>query len=472
MRKRLVLGCFLLLSLPIAAKIVFPTVMADNMVLQQNEQVNLWGKASPNATVNVVPAWDHKTYTTVADKAGKWIVKVQTPSAGGPYDIAFSDGEKVTLKNILIGEVWFCSGQSNMQMPVKGFGGQPVAGSTDYIVKARKTTPIRMYTTVNKISKTPMDDIEGSWKEHTSEGVATCSATAYFFAKYLQEVLDVPVGLVISNWGGSNVEAWMSREAMIPFKEFDLSYLDNDRKSGRPDNQTPCYLYNAKLHPLINYTVRGTIWYQGEANTGDPDLYTRLFPAFVQDLRKSFSQGEMPFYYVQIAPYSYGKPDETGAAKLRESQLKCMDLIPNCGMAVTMDVGDRYTIHPKQKKEIGDRLAYWALAKTYHLSEIPYESPVYDSMTVKGGKAILRFKTSTGLSPIGKNLEGFEVAGADKVFHKAKAYVNAWEKTVEVSCDEVEEPVAVRYAFKNYAAATLFNDYDIPVSSFRTDNWE
>lgn len=471
MRCRWLMGVLLCCSLSLSAKVTFPTVLADNMVLQQNEKVNLWGKATPNKVVKITPSWSNVEYKVTADQAGKWLVKVQTPAAGGPYEIEFNDGETVTLKNILIGEVWFCSGQSNMEMPMRGFGGQPVEGALDYVIKAKKSTPIRMYTTVNKISKTPMDDVPGTWKEHDPEGVSSCSATAYFFARYLQEVLEVPIGLVISNWGGSSVEAWMSREAMNDFKdEFDLSYLDNDKASGKNDNQTPCYLYNAKLHPLINYTIKGAIWYQGESNAGNPEQYTRLFPAFVKDIRKSFKQGDFPFYYVQIAPYAYGKENEVGSALLRESQLKCMDLIPNSGMAVTMDTGQIYIIHPRKKKEAGERLAYWALAKTYNIPGVPCESPVYDSFAVEDGKAVVSFKTKHGLCTHSTwQVGNVEIAGEDKVFHEATAYIRGNKLYAE--CKEVPNPVALRYGFKNYTEATLFNDYDIPVSSFRTDNW-
>lgn len=473
MKKCVLVGWFLLSSLAIVAKVSFPSVIADNMVLQQKSTVKLWGKSVPGSEVSIVPSWGQKVYKAQVDYLGNWLTMVETPSAGGPYAIVFDDGEKTILRNILIGEVWLCSGQSNMEMPLRGFGGQPVEGGNDYIARAKKSVPIRMFTTANKHSRIPLDDCGGTWSEHTSEAVAECSATAYFFGHYLQEVLEVPVGLIISSWGGSKIEAWMSRNSLASFPEFNLDFGEDKRTLKTPVHQTPCNLYYAKLHPLLNYVIKGAIWYQGESNRNDPVLYGRLFPAFVKDLRDSFGQGDFPFYYVQIAPFAYENPEGTVGAKLREVQCKSMNVIPNAGMVVTLDIGESNCIHPARKKEVGERLAYWALARTYDKKGIGYEGPIYSSMIVEGGKVLLTFKnvSAKGIGPLRKNLEGFEVAGNDRKFHPASAYVDTRSGKVVVSCNEVVQPIAVRYAYKNYAEASLFNEWGLPASSFRTDDW-
>lgn len=473
MKKHFFIGWFLLSSLAVVAKVSFPSVIADNMVLQQKSTVKLWGKSVPGSEVSIIPSWGQKIYKAKADHSGSWLTTVDTPSAGGPYEIVFDDGEKTVLGNILIGEVWLCAGQSNMEMPLCGFGGQPVVDGNDCIARAKKSVPIRMFTTANKHSRIPQDDCEGTWSEHTSEAVAKCSATAYFFGRYLQEILEVPVGLIVSSWGGSKIEAWMSRSSLAAFPEFDLDFLKDNRAVKTPVHHTPCNLYHAKLYPLLNYTIKGAIWYQGESNRNNPALYERLFPAFVKDLRDSFGQGDFPFYYVQIAPFAYENPDMTAGAAIREAQLKGCSTIPNSGMVVTLDIGESNCIHPARKKEVGERLAYWALARAYDKKGIGYEGPVYSSMTVEGGKALLTFKnvSAKGVGPLGKNLEGFEVAGNDRKFHPASAYVDARLGKVVVSCSEVVQPIAVRYAYKNYAEASLFNEWGLPASSFRTDDW-
>jgi len=470
-RRAVILSILFFTVLSLSAKIKLPTVLADNMVLQQQSSVKLWGEASPLKEVKITPSWDNKTYTVKSGSDGKWLLKVQTPIAGGPYEISISDGEKIKLKDILIGEVWFCSGQSNMEMPLKGFTGQPVEYGNDVIAKANESTPIRMYTTKNKYSKALIDDIEGGWTKHTSEDISNWSATAYFFGKYLHETLGVPVGLVISAWGGSKIEAWMSEDALTSFKEFDLSHLTTDVKLSTQNHHTPCYLYNAKLHPLINYTIKGFLWYQGESNRDNPELYKRLHPAFVRNIRDKWNIGDFPFYYVQIAPHGYNDPDGIQAAKLREAQLNGMKDIPNSGMVVTMDIGKEKCIHPAKKQEVGNRLAYWALAKTYGRKGFGYAPAEYESMEVKEGKAILTFKytSSRCVTPISMNLENFEIAGVDRIFHPAKAYVNGGK--VVVSSDNAPNPIAVRYGFRNYVKGNLKDDSGLAISSFRTDNW-
>jgi len=474
LKKTFFLGLLAFVSFSLQAKIKLPTILADNMVLQQKSDVKIWGNATPNKQITVIPSWDKKSYTTSSNQEGKWLLTVRTPEAGGPYEISISDGDELKLKDILIGEVWFCSGQSNMQMPLRGYSGQPIKGANDVIAKAKESTPIRMYMTENRSSKTPMDDVDGKWTKHNSADVSRWSATAYYFGRYLQETLEVPVGLVVSAWGGSKIEAWMSEESLEPFKQFDLSHLTNDAPLTTREHQTPCYLFNAKLHPLLNFTIKGFLWYQGESNREIPDLYAKLQTAFVKDLRNRWGVGQFPFYYVQIAPFAYNEPDGISSVKIREAQLQCMKEIPNSGMAVTLDLGEENCIHPSRKEEVGNRLAYWALAKAYGKKGFEYCSPVYKDIEIKDGKIFVSFNktVSKSLSPVNVELKNFEIAGDDKVFYPAKATIDAKKGIIEVSSDKTPNPVAVRYGYKNYVDGSVFDDFGLPISSFRSDDWE
>lgn len=455
------------------AKVTLPHIFGDNMVLQQQTDVRFWGTAEPSSKVTIRPSWDRKASVAVfADADGKWQASVSTPAAGGPYSVEISDGDRTVLENVLVGEVWFCSGQSNMEMPVKGFDCQPVEGSADVIMGAEPSVPIRFCTVSKATAVTPLEDCKTEWMVNSPEAVAGASATAYFFGQYLQKILDVPVGLVISDWGGTAIEAWMDRETIAgSFPEFDLSFIDRGEVQ-KNVSRTPTQLYNAMVAPLLPYTIKGFIWYQGETNIGRPEQYRRLMSAYAGMMRERWENPDMPFYFVQIAPHSYGDSMGLGAAYLREAQLQSWKDIPNSGMAVTMDLGDNDCIHPAKKREVGERLAQMALYQTYGRKAINPYSPVYSSWEVRDGRIFVKFTHADGgLSPLGHLLDGFEVAGPDKVFHPATARVSRWD-TVEVYCpEEVTEPVAVRYGFHNTAGASLYNLYGIPASPFRTDSW-
>ena len=469
---------FLMLFISLEAKVKLPSILSDNMVLQQKTDVKLWGWAIKNKTIMVKTSWNKKSYSTVADANGNWLLKVSTPVAGGPYEITVSDGETLTLKNILIGEVWFCSGQSNMEMPMQGFPRQPVKGGNDMIVKANPKTPIRMYTTdskngifIKQFDKKPQSDCQGEWGENNSENVANISATGYYYAKHLQEVLDVPVGIIVSSWGGSMVEPWMSREAIAPFKEVNTNILDNDSLV-KKHTSTPCIMYNAKIAPLTNFTIKGFLWYQGESNRVNADLYAKLMPAFVKDLRLKWGIGNFPFYYVQIAPFNYDGANGTSAARLREVQLQNMVDIPNSGMITTLDIGNPVFIHPVNKETIGERLSLWALGATYGKKGFLYMPPVYKKMETKENKIYIDFNNADrGISPMWTDLKGFEIAGADKIFYPATATIDTKTTRLAVWSDTVSNPVAVRYAYKNHAEASIFGLSGIPVAPFRTDDW-
>ena len=365
----------------------------------------------------------------------------------------------------MIGEVWLCSGQSNMEMPVKGFNNQPINGSAEAILNSRNSQ-IRLFTVKRATSLEPLENVEGQWSEAGPATVRDFSATAYFFGKKLNSLLNVPIGLIHTSWGGSNVETWMDKETL---SEFNTIELPKKLPEGAPQ-RTPTLLYNAMINPLIGYNIKGAIWYQGESNRNQAKEYAQLFPTMINTWREKWQQGKFPFYFVQIAPYGY---DGGNAGYVREAQLHTMKTVENTGMAVTMDIGDCDFIHPREKKLVGDRLALWALAKDYGMEGIAYSGPVYKAIDeIKDGKVKLSFEyNENGLSSYGRPLSGFEVAGADKVFHPAEAKING-DRTLSVWAEGVLNPVAVRYAFKNCEAGSLFNTDGLPASSFRTDTCE
>lgn len=453
-----------------AAELRLPSVVGNHMVLQQKRTVNVWGWAKPGASVSVKAGWLKKAVKTVAAGEGKWKLSLETPEAGGPYEIIVKSDTTIILKDVLIGEVWVCSGQSNMQMPVVGIPSQPVNGSNDCIARA-KNNNIRLLTVERTFSTKPLDDCKGNWNVASPSSVVNFSAVALFFGQYLNEILGIPIGLISTNYGGTPAESWTDEATLMrDFSEIDLTVLNSDKVNA----QSPTVLFNSMIHPILNYSIRGAIWYQGESNIFNrgkkgAEQYTRLFPAMVRNWREQWNQGDFPFYYVQIAPFKYSEKDNS--AYLREAQLKAMKIISNAGMAVTMDIGDSDCIHPAEKILVGKRLAYWALAKTYGIEALPCSGPVYKDMTINKNKAILRFDyAENGLSDFGNELQGFVVAGEDRQFHPAKAKIS--NNNLEVKSEKVKNPVAVRYCWENYAVGTLFNTAGLPASSFRTDDWE
>ena len=471
--KRIIISViFVTVSSVLAAKVSLPGLISDNMVLQQKSEVMLWGTANPRSKVSIITSWDGKRSVVAVDKSGAWKVHVRTPSAGGPYKLTFDDGEVTEINNVLVGEVWLCSGQSNMVMQMKGYTSQPVEDAIEYVTGAKASQPIRICTIKRAAEFETKTSCGAKWCKNVPSDVSTSSATAYFFAKRLQETLDVPVGIIVTAWGGSKIEAWMSRQVLEDFSpEVDLNFLEARVRSEKL-SQAPTMLYNGMLAPLKDYLVKGVIWYQGCANTDNAELYYRLQPAFVNMLREMWANTSLPFYYVQIAPYKYSGYDNIEAALLREAQTEALKVIPHSGMVVTMDCGEPRCIHPAKKKVVGDRLAYLALQKTYGMRGIDAITPLYESHEISGDKVFVRFtETIMGVGPLGRNLEGFEVAGCDRVFYPATAHPTKDGLKIVVSSKFVKEPVAVRYIFKNYAEASVFNTFGIPASPFRTDDW-
>ena len=457
------------------AKIVLPPFFADYMVLQQQTNVAIWGWTKAGSTVQLSCTWNKKKYGTSADANGKWKLSIATPAAGGPYEITISDGESLTLKNILIGEVWLCSGQSNMEMPMKGYRDQPIKGSNDAVFQSANNQ-IRLYT-VPRAVKTFIQDStrKADWQIAGSETVNNFSAVAYHFGRILQAKLNVPIGLINISYGGSSAEAWMSPEALKAFPELTIPSLAD---SSKVNNRTPTTLYNGMLKPFIGFTIRGCLWYQGESNNGRAEQYEKLFPAMVKQWRDEFGIGEFPFYFAQIAPYNYRNGANATAALdlkansafLRDAQRKSVNHIPNSGMVVLMDNGEEFNIHPADKETVGKRFSYMALGATYQLKGFAYQSPAMDSLLINGSIATIKFKyVPNGLTSYGKPLTQFEIAGADKIFRPAAASIR--NGTIVVSSPLVPAPVAVRYAFRDFIVGELFSTEGYPVSSFRTDDW-
>ena len=455
------------------AKITLPSILSDNMVLQQRTDAALWGTADPGAKVSVKVGWDKKAkYSVTADpKTGEWMLRVATPSAGGPYEIKISDGQAVTLENVLIGEVWYCSGQSNMEMPMGGYPAQPALGADEVIAAAKPSRPIRICNVEKQSSITPMGSCNAKWSENTPDAVAQTSATAYYFADKLQSAIDVPVGIIVTCWGGSTIVTWMSREIVeAEFPIFDLGHLDG-KKDVRCEFQDPCLLYNGQVLPLAPYTFKGMIWYQGCSDLYNPDLYRNLQKRYVEMMRSLFQVPDAPFYFVQISPYWYGDTQSDAVGKFDVAQQMTLSTIPHSGMATTCDIGECYIIHPRYKSIVGKRLAYLAMAHDYGFENaIEADAPTYRGSEFKDGKAYVWFNARNGLTPMGEDLEGFEVAGQDKVFHPAKARMSGGD-SVEAYSDEVPNPVAVRYCFRNWCKGSLYNCSGIPAAPFRSDNW-
>ena len=663
----LILSLFTLMNPGEKKAMEIPSIFSDNMVLQQNSEVSFWGKAEPNLKVDIKTSWGESSGTKVkAD--GSWLVKLKTPKAGGPFEVNLQIGDSViTYKNVLTGEVWLCSGQSNMEMPLQGWPPNDTVANSVQEINNADYQQIRSFTVAHSVSVEKEFNVGGEWIECNPGTAAGFSATAYFFARKLYQELNVPIGLIHSSWGGTPIEAWTSGEFLSeineyksslndlksstdesrkynqwlyahpvvnvssksgpakwenlefndqecseinypddswkemnlpvlwenaevgsfdgtvwfrkkielpsdwinkdlvielgPIDDIDRTYINGkligaqerdgfwstdriykipkeviqsnsvviavrviDMRGGggiygskeklkiHPNNSsenislsgnwkylpvaefrdpkfyifgtresdyyskppvkirlsdhTPTALFNAMISPFASFPIKGAIWYQGEANVGDPQMYSRLFPLMIKNWRSEWKE-DFPFYYVQIAPFDYG--ENAHSEKLRESQLKSLS-VPNTGMVVTLDIGNPRNIHPAYKQEVGDRLAFWALAKTYG-KNVPYSGPMYKSMKVEEDKIILSFDyADDGLIIKEINSENnFLIAGENKIFKKASVEIDG-DKLI-LSNPEIKNPAAVRYAWSNTSEGTLFNKAGLPASSFRTDIW-
>ena len=448
------------LSVQSYSQIKLPSIFSDNMVLQQNSEATVWGWGDPGSEIKISGSWSKDTVKAKISNQSAWKVKLKTPAAGGPFTISIKGNEEVVLKNVMIGEVWICSGQSNME-----WSADSKIINTEEEVKNANYPAIRFFHVKKMGSETPQNNCFARWEECSPETMHSFSAIGYFFGRNLHQNLNIPIGIIEVAWGGTPAEVWMKADLVEsdPLLQACAAKLKTydwwPSKSG--------VVYNAMIAPLVPYRIAGAIWYQGESNADSPESYRKLFRTLIENWRHDFGT-DFPFYYVQIAPYAYG--ETTRAPLIREMQMQSMD-ISRTGMVVVSDLVDNVkNIHPINKQDVGKRLANWALAETYGIKGLVYKHPVYESMKVEKGKVRIVFTNAdNGLAVHGDDLKCFEIAGEDKVFTQAKAKIE--RNTVLVWTKELKAPVAVRFSYSNDAIGNLFSKEGLPVAPFRTDNW-
>ena len=523
-------GLLLVLPCSIRAEVKPSRIFSDNMVLQRDCPVPVWGTADPGEEVTV--AFGGQTKTTKADADGRWMLKLDPLKANTqPGELKIGTSTKT---NILVGDVWICSGQSNMEFPLRA------CNPVEEDIKAADLPDIRRIKFELRVARKPVEEVTAQWEICTPQTAPNFTAVGFYFARRIQNETGVPIGLIDSNWGGTRIEPWTPpcgfelepslaplkdglKSAEQRYREFLLSYMDDsklvemekwiadfkkakatpgmeipfppDNLQGESFNGQPTSIYNAMIAPVVPFPIKGVIWYQGEGNAGQPmdrnveesDAYYTKMRALIGGWRKVWNQGDFPFYFVQIANYfkSTDNPaSDDGWARLRMSQLKSLQ-IPNTGMAVAIDnAEDPNNVHPANKFDIGERLALWALAKDYGRKDLVFSGPLYKSMKIEGAKIRVEFDSvGSGLmvaTKAGRNatvedkggkLKRFAIAGEDKKWVWADALIDG--NAVVVSSPEVPNPVAVRYAFAcNPAGANLYNKDGLPASPFRTDDWK
>ena len=458
MKKVLFLAALLSLTFRLEAKVKPASLIGDGMVLQQQSEVRLWGWAKPNATVRLTTSWKAKA-TTKADNEGRWELWVKTPVASfASQELTLSDGEKLTIRDVLIGEVWVGSGQSNMEMCLVGRPNRTIEHANRELLQANRFKGmLRMATVAHNEQKVPVDSVKVQWQDCSTQVVAPWSAVCYFFATTLIEALQCPVGMISTCWGGTSVESWSPKEVLPPV---------TDAKK-----QTDYAVrYNGLIHPLEGYTIRGFIWYQGEANVSRHAQYANMLSEMITSWRKRWKQGPLPFYQVEIAPYIYDGAEKNRAALLREAQLEVSHRLEKVGIVCTNDLVKDFElrqIHPMMKREIGERLAYLALNNDYGFKGLYAFSPEYKSMEVKGKEIVLNFTHAEKGFNRFEGFKGFEVSGVDRKFYPAEVRVEGTR--LVVSSPKVEAPVAVHYCFKNWQLGNTTNVGGMPLFPFRTD---
>ncbi len=491
--------------------VTLPRVIGSNMVLQRNRQAPIWGWASPSEEITITLSAETEdvepvaTTTAVADADGNWQTKLPAMAAGGPYTLQIKGSNTIELTNVLFGEVWVCSGQSNMQWTVN------ISNNSEEEIAAAMYPKIRLFNIPQVPSGLPQQDVDADWYETTPETIPQFSAVAYYFGRKLYKNLDIPIGLINTSWGGTRIEPWtppvglasvpaiasINKEvediqanyrAQLPEKIDAIDvWIAETRKAletdtplkPMPDNThpltdhgRPTSLYNGMVHPIVPYAIRGALWYQGESNHQDGMIYHEKMKALINGWREVWGQGEFPFYFVQLAPFNYSNQEEGQffLPQIWEAQTAAL-AIPNTGMAVTTDIGNPRDVHPRNKQDVGRRLALWALAKDYGRDDVTYSGPLYKSMTVEGNTIRLTFDyVGSGLtSRDNEPLTWFQIAGEDKEFVEANATIDG--DTLVVSSDAIANPVSVRFGWHQSAEPNLINKEGLPASPFRTDAW-
>jgi len=443
------------------AQLRLPAVLSSGMVLQQKDSATLWGWGTPGAKVYITTSWNNTTDSVTTTNGALWQLKVATPAAGGPYNINISSGETISLTDVMIGEVWVASGQSNMEWNYN-WGEKDMAAEL-----ANPRNPnIRFFHVPRTTSAYPQDDVKAKWVVCDSNTMKSFSAVAYFFGKKISDALHVPVGLINTSWGGTPAEVWTPAEKITNDPEL-LSATDklNRTSMGWPWMQG--VTYNAMIAPLTKFNIAGAIWYQGEANVSANNTYKKLMTTMIDSWRDAWKK-QFPFYYVQIAPYNYGDSNINGAL-LQESQTKTMDH-PKVGMIVITDLIDSVqNIHPSHKREVGNRLANWALAETYKQNDIVYKSPMFQNAEKKNDKVELTFSNAgSGLKSKDKRVTGFMISDASGQWYPADAKISG--NKIIVSGKKVKEPTEVRYGFTNTLVGNVFSSDGLPLTPFRTEH--
>ncbi len=502
---RMILRALLVLCLSVnlsSADIRLPSLIGDNMVLQQGGICRLWGWADADEAIAIKPSWLDNGLETKAGSDGRWQIKVTAPPTGGPYTIVLQGKNKITLSNILCGEVWIASGQSNMKWPLsRSENGEKHTAEANH-------PHLRLFHVSRTPALEPQENCEGQWLASTPQSAESFSAVGYFFGRDIHQKLNVPIGIIETAWGGTPAQTWTRKEMLASrlelqsylsefeqlqqeypeklakyeeelakWKQKDQEAKENNSKTpNKPwpphaplSAQNPSILYNGMIAPLVNFTIKGAIWYQGEANVRDPEIYHPLFSTMIENWRQDWGQGQFPFYFVQIAPYERYRP-VVACALLQEAQFKTFRTVANTGMVVVSDIGNIKDIHPRNKLDVGKRLARWAMSETYRLNDIIPSGPLYSHYLVEDEYIRIYFDYArTGLECRGKELTHFAIAGADRKFKPARAVIDG--QTVLVSHPEIKHPLAVRFAFTNNAEPNLFNGIGLPAGPFRTDEW-
>jgi sialate O-acetylesterase len=488
------------------ADIKLPSIITAGMVLQQKSKITLWGWADPGEQVEISNGWSKSITKVKADMQGNWKAVVNTIVADGkPYTLTFKGKNTIEVKNVLLGEVWLCSGQSNMEFTMAKGPLSYETGVNDFESELAKVhyPNIRMYTIPETASDTALIDTKGSWQEANPQNARRFSAVAYYFGLEIYKKTNTPIGLISSAWGGTEAEAWTRKDILIGDADLNIIVAKWDQRvkdypqavkkyadaltqwkldtatakkqnsplpkaPGRPtiaDAHAPGKLYNGMIAPIISYTIKGVTWYQGEANASRAYQYRKLLPALIKNWRDDHHNENMPFYFVQISPHA------SQNAEIREAQLMTYRSVAHTGIVVTTDNGDSINIHPRNKEIVGQRLALWPLTHDYGFKNLPYSGPLYKDMKIEGGQIRIMFdEIGAGLEAKDGSLNEFTVAGDDQVFHAAQATIDG--STVIVTSTLVNKPVAVRFAWHAVPKPNLYNKAGLPASPFRTDNWK
>lgn len=459
--------CFIILFSSSAFKVhslvKLPAFFSDNCIFQQNSTIKIWGTGIPKKCVTVLFSWNKDEQTVKINENGTWETTFQSPKASFiKHEIILNDGDQLKLSNILFGEVWLCSGQSNMEMPLKGFPNQPIALADSIIMSSPDLeSGIRFFTVKRNTASIPSSEIKGKWLINSSKNLSNFSATAYFFALKLQKELKIPIGIINTSWGGTPIESWIPTTMNQQFSDYDTTTIYNE------PSKLPARLYNGMIHPLKDYKIKGFVWYQGEANTDRYATYEQKLTGLIQQWRSDWDLGDLPFLLVEIAPYKY--QNGLNSARLRTAQFKTHLKNNTIGIVCTNDqvsAADSMNIHPPRKKEIGDRLANLALFNTYQNSFIKALSPSFsNSITQKETLILTLNNVYDSILPM-MDYFGFELAGEDGIFHPAKAILSENKQQLYLTSEKVLFPLKVNYCFKNFQLGNVKNSAGLPLFPF------